>query len=154
MSYKDFQILHVGKVTIERLNNKQWGTAHPLPLEFIHEGRRYSWILEKGFVTDGASIPRIFWTLTGVLPTGAHLEAAVFHDIGYQRQGNFTGLSSKLMQKEHSDGLGWMPSVRKWTRAELDNLFHAIMVYSDVTGWKRALIYRGVALFGKKAWEG
>jgi hypothetical protein len=39
-----------------------------------------AWTVEKGFVTDGASIPRAFWTLVGGPFDGSYRDAAVVHD--------------------------------------------------------------------------
>ncbi|MCK5016983.1 MAG: DUF1353 domain-containing protein [Candidatus Peribacteraceae bacterium] len=36
----------------------------------------------KGFVFDGASVPRIFWPIMS--PTGLMLIAGLFHDVGYR----------------------------------------------------------------------
>lgn len=41
-------------------------------------GRR--WLVPEGYHTDGASVPRFFWTITGYLPDGRHRAAAVAHD--------------------------------------------------------------------------
>jgi len=38
--------------------------------------------IPKGFITDGASIPKIFWTLLS--PTGILLIPGLFHDFGYK----------------------------------------------------------------------
>lgn len=35
----------------------------------------------KDFITDGASVPRVFWSLFD--PTGPYLQAAVIHDYLY-----------------------------------------------------------------------
>jgi len=37
-----------------------------------------------GFITDGASVPRVFWSLFS--PTGSYLKAAVIHDYLYVNQ--------------------------------------------------------------------
>ncbi len=39
-------------------------------------------VVPKGFVTDGASIPRLLWPL--ISPFGPLLEGAILHDFGYQ----------------------------------------------------------------------
>jgi hypothetical protein len=38
------------------------------------------WVAPKGYETDGASIPRVFWTFVGGPFEGAYREAAVIHD--------------------------------------------------------------------------
>lgn len=45
------------------------------------------WTVPVGFVTDGASIPREFWSLIGSPFTGAYRVAAVFHDAAYNSLG-------------------------------------------------------------------
>jgi len=39
------------------------------------------WLAPKGYVTDGASIPRVFWSLAGAPFDGQYREAAVIHDM-------------------------------------------------------------------------
>lgn len=38
-------------------------------------------VVPKGFVTDGASVPRFFWNVLG--PLGPYFDAAVLHDFLY-----------------------------------------------------------------------
>jgi hypothetical protein len=49
------------------------------PVEYTDPNGKL-WVVPTGFVTDGASIPRIFWTLVGAPYEGAYREAAVVHD--------------------------------------------------------------------------
>jgi hypothetical protein len=82
----------------------------------------------KGFVTDGASIPRIFWNI--FYPLGPYFDAAVVHDWGY----------SKLNLS--------------FNKLEIDNLFLEGMEMLGV-GWiQRKLIYRAVRLFGGSSYKG
>lgn len=46
------------------------------PLEYLLDGRRF--VVPRGFISDFASIPKIFWSLFG--PTGAYTWAAILHD--------------------------------------------------------------------------
>lgn len=39
-------------------------------------------IIPKGFITDGASIPRVFWSI--ISPTGPLFLASILHDFAYQ----------------------------------------------------------------------
>lgn len=43
-------------------------------------GSRGTWIVKKGFVSDGASIPQVFWSLLGHPLSGEYLESAILHD--------------------------------------------------------------------------
>jgi len=47
---------------------------------YLYEGREL--VIPKGFIFDGASIPRIFWTILS--PTGLLLIPSMFHDYAYK----------------------------------------------------------------------
>lgn len=55
----------------------------------------------KGFHTDGASIPRIFWTLIGGPNRACFMEASVLHDWLYVKRS--TPLGPTVSQKEADD---------------------------------------------------
>jgi hypothetical protein len=81
-----------------------------------------------GFITDGASIPEMFWSILS--PFGPWFHAALFHDWGYSR--NNTTL----------------------TRAEVDAIFKELMFNIGVPWLKRETIYRAVRLFGASSYRG
>lgn len=79
----------------------------------------------KGFKTDLASIPRLFWVL---LPkSGPYDRAAVLHDFLYATNGV--------------------------TKAQADKVLKEAMELLKVPGWKVSLIYAAVRLGGGKAWN-
>ncbi len=63
-----------------------YGLRHPPRLELLEDwliaigGLQV--VIPRGFITDGASIPRPLWWL--ISPFGPLLEAALLHDFGYQ----------------------------------------------------------------------
>lgn len=77
----------------------------------------------KGFLTDGASVPKMFWSIFD--PFGEYFRAAVLHDFLYSTQ-----------------GCAWL------TRKECDDLFKEAMFNAGVPWVKRDLIYRTVRMFG------
>ncbi len=82
-------------------------------------------IASKGFITDFASVPRIFWL---VIPKwGKYGNAAVIHDWLYWKQG--------IKNRKESD----------------DILLEAMEVL-DVSPWKKKIIYHSVRWFGWMAW--
>jgi hypothetical protein len=81
-------------------------------------------VAPKGFVTDFASIPRVFWSL--LRPDGEYAYAAILHDYMY-----------------------WTQSVPKKTA---DDILRMGMQDLEVTPATVALIYEGVAKFGETAW--
>lgn len=78
----------------------------------------------QGFVTNFASVPRIFWPL--ISPIDEHGKAAVIHDYCYS-----TGIYSKRRS---------------------DDIFLEAMEVLEVRKWKRFCIYWAVRLFGWFAW--
>lgn len=78
------------------------------------------------FVSDFASVPRIFWS---IFPTdGKYAYAAVLHDYVY-----------------------W---VQDRPRAEADKVFRLAMSDLKITDRQAATLYRAVDLFGGAAWDG
>ncbi|EDN0016913.1 phage tail protein [Salmonella enterica subsp. enterica serovar Poona] len=74
-----------------------------------------------GFVTNLASVPRIFWTL--LPPDGKYAKAAMIHDYMYDN------------------------ALR--TKKEADLIFLDGMTVLDVPKWKRTIMYWAVRLFGR-----
>jgi len=112
---------------------------NPLHLELMPDGRnarlfknfrvkisdRQTVVVPKGFVTDFASVPRLFWRI--VPPWGVYSPAAVVHDYLY-----------------HNGAL---------SRKESDRIFLKLMKRLDVPLWKRTVMYLAVRLFGWSAWS-
>lgn len=81
-----------------------------------------------GFMTDFASIPRVFW---GILPKwGKYGNAAVVHDWNY-----------------------WMQELNGVTRKEADDIMKEGMEVLGVKKWKQFFIYSAVRWFGWAAWK-
>ncbi|ECI5749343.1 DUF1353 domain-containing protein, partial [Salmonella enterica subsp. enterica] len=74
-----------------------------------------------GFVTDLASVPRLFWTL--LPPDGKYAKAAIIHDYLYDN------------------------ALR--TKKEADLIFLDGMTVLGVPKWKRTIMYWAVRLFGR-----
>ena len=113
----------------------------PLPLrgEFIGGGR---WKLTKpfeyynppvrivapiGYITDGASIPRVAWRLIGSAWAGKYARAAVIHDYGYH--------------------------VQALSRKRVDQIFLEGMKILGVSWWRRGTMHNMVRLFGWIPWR-
>jgi len=80
----------------------------------------------ENFITDFASIPRIFWTIFGH-PAGEYAPAAVIHDYLYYTQ--------------------------IYTRKKSDQIFLEAMKYYGVAAWKRIIMYRAVRWFSWIGWK-
>lgn len=78
-----------------------------------------------GFVTDLASVPRVFWSL--FRPDGDHVYAAVIHDYLYWEQDR--------------------------TRSDADAVFRQVMDELEVTAWHSKVLHKAVDFFGQSAWD-
>ena len=83
-----------------------------------------------GFLTDGASIPRIFWFWTS--PIGRHAQAAILHDY--------------LCEYLSIDVDGEATPI---TRQEADRIFKESLLALGVSTPKATLMHLGVSLFRK-----
>lgn len=96
------------------------------PFEYYRTGNKEKkYIVPSGFITDFASIPKVFQWL--ISKFGKYDKAAVLHDYLY-----FTGCE---------------------TRKESDIIFFEAMIVLLVKWWKRRAIYRGVRVGGWVAWN-
>lgn len=75
-----------------------------------------------GFITDGASIPKFFWSVLS--PFGDYFAAAVVHDYLYKKE------------------------CQLYTRKEADLIFKEAMFNLGVPWYRRDIIYQAVNLFG------
>jgi len=57
------------------------------------------WVAPKGTVTDGASIPRIAWTIIGGPFEGIYRDAAVIHDAACQERSRSWELLTKCFMR-------------------------------------------------------
>lgn len=93
-------------------------------------------VVPAGFLTDLASIPRLFWR---VLPqVGKYDAAAVVHDFLYQRPAD-TGRPVEVGGA--------------FTRAEADRVLFDAMVALGVAPWQRWAIYLAVRIGGWVVWN-
>ena len=80
--------------------------------------------IPKGFETDFASVPRIFWVI--ISPIDKHAKAAVVHDYCY-----FYAL---------------------YNRKRCDEIFLEATKVLDVPKWKQYCLYYGVRIFSGFSW--
>ncbi|EAP2902404.1 DUF1353 domain-containing protein [Salmonella enterica subsp. enterica serovar Chester] len=105
---------------LEMLGHYNWRVHEPFAFYLSED---YSDVIEvpAGFITDLATIPRIFWSL--MPPDGRYAKAAIIHDYLYDN------------------------ALR--TKYEADRIFLDGMTVLGVPRWKRTIIYWAVRLFGR-----
>lgn len=92
-------------------------------------------IVPKGFITDFASIPRVFWNIYP--PTGIYMPAALLHDFYYACE-----LKSPLPYAKDMDPRYWC-----------DCLFYDVMKDCGCNWFTRYTMYRAVRDWGWITWN-
>ena len=88
-----------------------------------------SFLIPRGFESDGASVPRLFWSLV-FSPTDSHAATAgICHDYIYREQ------------------------LPEWTREEADRMFYALLIEFGVNVASAQSAYLALRLFGQLAWN-
>jgi len=104
-------------------DGEYWVLGNELVFTIRETGQRI--VVPRGFVTDFASVPRVFWTF---FPKhGEYTRAAIVHDYLYWEQ--------------------------KCNREQADELFDIVMEDSEVDSTSRFTIYAAVRVWGDDAWE-
>ena len=107
---------------------------HPEKIGYyvVLESFTYTWVgnsfhrklvIPKGFVFDFASVPRIFWTPTGISPDRLRWTAPLIHDFLYEHKGKLPAGSYLIRTRMR----GWEEGKTKWTRKNADRMFCRIM---------------------------
>lgn len=109
-----------------RYTDSDWGYQLLQPLSVVVESHLYE--APTGMPTDGASIPRFFYRLTGGPFSGRYVRAAVIHDAAC-----LAVLSG--FDKDYK---------------EAARLFLILMEADGVPGWKRRAMHQAVLRFGPR----
>ncbi len=93
-------------IAVSQITNTQWKLLEPV----VYEGRDSTFTVPRGYVTDFASVPRIFFWL---LPSyGAYTKAAILHDFLCETKivsrADADGLFRRTMRELH------VPLLRRW----------------------------------------
>ena len=91
--------------------------------------------IRKGFVYDGASIPRPVWSLVGLYPGGVMEEPALLHDYLYIHGGVVSVSRDRI------------------SRAMVDKAFFDMMIASGVRKSQAYICYAAVRIFGGMFWN-
>ena len=114
----------IGTVKLEHIKGEK--NLFHVVSGFYYEDDKWEIEVLPGWITDGASVPKIFWNLFPPV-SGQYLEAAILHDALYKSQ--------------------------TLSRKESDKIFLRAMKYLKVNFFKRYVMYFAVRLFGLMAWD-
>jgi hypothetical protein len=98
-------------------------------LEWVNDKLRITYVVPKGFYTDGASAPKATYAFCSPM-TGRMTEAAVLHDYFYS-----------------------IDCVYDMDRIIADKLFYEAMRTDGTNYFIAKAMYRSVRVFGKKSWK-
>ena len=120
--------------------------------EWTHNDTSYRLHIPKGFEYDGASIPRVAWSIIGMGRDGLHRAAALVHDYIYHYDGKMP--VGAISRKE---GGKWSPMLfaNKFSRKDADKMFCRMLRETEppVKPWKRKVVYWAVRAFGWAYWR-
>ena len=103
----------------------------------------------KGYVWDGASVPRIAWSIIGLTPGGLVDGPSLAHDVPYRAKGG--AFIDKLVGCTITDVHGDAVRIK---RDEVDLVFKYFCVFSGIRKLRAAAAYRAVWGFGRRHWGG
>lgn len=107
---------------------------------YVYQGHEY--VIPKGFVFDGASIPRLLWVFLS--PTGLLLIPGLIHDYGYRYQ--------YLWEVDKDSPTGYKKSLEMRNHKEWDKLFHEVSKEVNEMAIISGLAYVALWVFGGFAW--
>lgn len=107
---------------VEHLDGVVWKVLEA----FTYHNKTVLVTVSKGFITDFASIPRLFWSVIGH-PTGKYGKAAVIHDYLYH--------------------------VQEVSRSKADRIFLQAMKDLKVSWWRRRTMWLAVRMFAGLVWR-
>lgn len=144
------------------LTKEQMPKLRPLPVRKRGERRRYelledwvcdflgrgfTFIIPKGFIFDGASIPRLFWNILS--PNGYLFLAALIHDFIYKYRFAYTYSAIESLDGDERR------IIKEWyTQAQADRKFEALAdkICMGAHFFTRSA-YITLRMFGSKAWR-
>jgi hypothetical protein len=123
----------------------------------LHDDYTYNWDdngacfriqIPRGFVYDGASVPRVLWSVTGLRPDGLIRAAALVHDYFYRWDGVVPFGSYQVMLL---DGR-WVSVDTPMTRSNADKLFKRMMADAGISPHLVWMAWSGVRMGGWISW--
>lgn len=108
---------------------------------WTRNGTQYRIIVPEGFRNDGASIPRIFWTILGLTPDGLIRAAALIHDFILVNKGRLKENHQLLLWA------GWKECGKLIDKKSADKLFKQIAIESGIPKWKANIAYLAIRFY-------
>ncbi len=141
------KLVYAEQPAVKAVDTKNSVTLKEWRMMFSIDGVMYWLIIPAGFVFNGASIPRLLWTLLGLAPHGVMDGPALPHDFIYQFQGKLPAGSLKTLKDNVP-----VDSNRIITRSEADTLLGQLCEYFNINGYRSWMVWAGVRIGGWLPW--
>lgn len=142
------RLLFASQPAVKAIDTKNSVTLKEWRMIFAIGSVTYVLIIPAGFVFNGASIPRLLWTLLGLAPHGVMDGPALPHDFLYQVQGVIPRGCLKMLKNNRP-----VDSDRIITRAESDELLNLLCKFFKINGYRSWMVWAGVRVGGWHAWN-
>ena len=142
------QITHVPQPNIIPICRKNYRLEADYEYQWKEDGAIFRLIIPKGFTSDGASVPRALWTLTGLRPDGLIRAASWLHDFLYRYRGECPHGSYQVLYRDGT----WVRCQKTFTKKEADCLFLDVMLKSRISKRQAFMAYYAVKVFGWYSW--
>lgn len=144
---------------VKNIGRQKWQLMEDYKCYFELSGIWYKLVIYKGFVYDGASIPRFAWSILGKTPMGQHDSGTIFHDLAYMiKNGTIGNACHHIAYVALPSGWETVKAL-VLTRKEADQIMFDIIrntegvVIDRKMNRRLRLMYRAVRIFGQIAWR-
>jgi len=143
---KKTHIKHFDKQPADRvLFDNLKATTEPWSCQWVFDGQYRQLLISSGYQYDGASVPRIGWTTTGIQRDGEIRAASLAHDALYRGAGGTKKLKGVLLVNGNGNAV-------LVSRAEADWVLREFMIFGGCEKIFAVRAYLIVRVFGKKYW--
>lgn len=138
---------------ITPINEREYRLEEDYTFKWVNKDWLEGITIQAGFIYDGASVPRVFWSLVGIHPDGLMRAASLVHDYLYIHKGNPPKLKNGYgvfletpFNVRHAANLSL-------SRKQVDDLFLRMLKASGLSWSKRNAAYLGVRAGGWVYWK-
>lgn len=117
-------------------------------VEIEGKGARIRIVVPAGFEHDGASVPRLLWSLTSLRPDGLIRSAALVHDFIYRHRGRMPRGSYFIYRFD-----AWVPCAEPIGRDRADGIFRRLMALAGIAARLVWIAWSGVRMGGWLSWR-
>lgn len=119
--------------------------TEPWSCQWVYDGQYRQLLIAKGYAYDGASVPRLAWTITGIQRDGEIRAASLAHDALYRGAGGEIPQKSVMLVNENGNKI-------RVSRAEADWVLREFMIFGGCEKRFARRAYMVVRLFGFMYW--